>query len=292
MNITPGIWCDGTAVEAGDFYAAVFRDTSVTGTTRYPDEGLPEFQAGMAGEPLTVDVDVAGRRLMLINAGPEFTPNHSISFLLNFDPAALGGEDGARSYLDEVHAALIDGGDELMPLGEYAHSPRYAWVRDRYGVTWQLMLTDPEGDPRPFLTPCLMFAGENQDRAEEATDYWMSVIDDSSRGALHRTADGAVLFTDFLLGGDWFAAMDSAVPQDLAFNEGISLEIRCAGQDGIDRLWRALSSDPAAEQCGWCRDRYGLSWQVVPENIDELMARPGAYGALMGMKKIDVAAFG
>lgn len=282
MRITPNIWCDGTALEAAEFYAGVFREAAITKIVTYPETGLPDFQAHMAGRPLTVDLEIHGRRLTLINAGPEFTPNHSISFLLNF---------GARDHLDAVHAALTDGGEELMELGEYPHSPRYAWVRDKYGVTWQLMLTDPDGDPRPFLTPSLMFGGPNQDKAREATDHWISLIDGSARGNLVEYGNGAVMFTDFTLAGDWFAAMDSAVPQDVEFNEGISLALECPPGAELDRMWAALSEHPEAEQCGWCRDRYGMSWQIIPDNMDELMSRPGAYGALMGMGKIDADGF-
>lgn len=299
MRIIPNIWCDGTALEAAEFYAGIFREGAITKIVTYPEEGLPDFQANMAGRPLTVDVEIHGRPLTLINAGPEFRPNHSISFLLNFDPAAFGDDgddvakrtDLAREYLDEVHDALIDGGESMMELGEYPHSPRYAWIRDRYGVTWQLMLTDPSGEDRPFLTPSFMFGGPNQDKAREATDSWISLIDASARGALVEYDHGAVMFTDLRLAGEWFAAMDSAVPQDTTFNEGISLLVEAAPGEELDRLWNALSSDPAAEQCGWCKDRFGLSWQVVPENMDELMARPGAYGKLMGMKKIEVEEF-
>lgn len=293
MRIIPNIWFDGVAAEAAEFYCGVFREARVVDEARYPSEGLPEFQAHMAGKPLTVDIEIHGRRLSLINAGPEFRPNHSISFLLNFDPSDYaGGVDEAIAYLDSVYDELIaDGGGAMMELGEYPHSRRYAWIHDRHGVTWQLMLTDPAGEDRPFLTPSLMFGGPNQDRAREATDFWMSVVDDSSRGALVEYDHGAVMFTDFRLAGEWFAAMDSAVPQDSTFTEAISLMVECAPGRELDRLWEALSADPAAEQCGWCRDRYGVSWQVVPDNMGELMARPGAYAALMGMTKIDVDGF-
>lgn len=282
MRITPNIWCDGTALEAAEFYAGVFRDSAVTRIVVYPEDGLPDFQAHMAGRPLTVHIEIHGRPLTLINAGPEFRPNHSISFLLNF---------GARARLDAVHDALLEGGESMMELGEYPHSPRYAWIADRYGVTWQLMLTDPKGEPRPFLTPTFMFGGPNQDKAREATDDWISLFDDSARGTLVEYGHGTVMFTDFRLAGDSFAAMDSAVPQDTTFNEAVSLLVECRPGEELDRVWAALSTDPAAERCGWCRDRYGVSWQVVPDTMAELMSRPGSYAALMGMRKIDVDGF-
>jgi predicted 3-demethylubiquinone-9 3-methyltransferase (glyoxalase superfamily) len=102
---------------------------------------------------------------------------------------------------------------------------------------------------------------------------------------------GGVMFSDFTLGNEWIAAMDSGVEQDFSFTEGVSLSVACADQEEIDRLWNALSSVPEAEQCGWCKDRFGVSWQIVPANMDELMQRPGAYQKMMDMKKIEIAGF-
>lgn len=84
--------------------------------------------------------------------------------------------------------------------------------------------------------------------------------------------------------------MDSGVEQPFTFSEGFSLMVKAEGQDDLDRLWAVLSTDPSAEQCGWCRDEFGVSWQIVPRDIEDLMARPGAYARLMEMKKIDIAA--
>src|SRR5699024_9633026 len=131
----------------------------------------------------------------------------------------------------------------------------------------------------------------NQDKAREATDDWISLFDDSERGTLVEYGHGAVMFTDFRLAGDSFAAMGSAVPQDTTFNEAVSLLVECRPGNQLHRVWAALSTDPAAERCGWCRDRYGVSWQVVPDTMAELMSRPGSYAALMGMRKIDVDGF-
>ena len=196
-----------------------------------------------------------------------------------------------------AQARLVDGGGGvMMELGEYPHSARYAWIRDRFGVTWQLMLTNPSGEDRPFLTPSFMFGGANQDKAREATDFWISVIDASARGALVEYDHGAVMFTDFRLADEWFAAMDSAVPQDTTFNEGISLLVEAEPGAELDRLWNELSSDPAAEQCGWCKDRWGLSWQITPRVLSEGIADPDpavakrVFEAMMTMRKIDVAA--
>ena len=277
QRIIPAIWCDGTADEAARFYANVFREGSVV-----------EQAPGLAA---TVSID--GFRLSLINGGDQYAPNPSISCILNFDPLLFGGEDQARAYLDELYERL-SGGGVLMELGEYPFSPRYTWVRDRFGMTWQLMLTDPAGEPRPFILPSFMFGGTNHANAEEATEAWIALFDDAHRGALRRYEEGGpmeagtVMFTDFTLRGTWMTAMDSGAFHDFTFTPGVSMIISCRGQEEIDRYWTGLSAVPEAERCGWCVDRWGVSWQVVPHDIAELMADAATREKILQMDKIDL----
>ena len=275
--ITPAIWCDGTADEAAQFYTDIFRDASVT-----------EQAPGLAAT-----VSIHGFKLSLINGGNQYAPNPSISCILNFDPLLFGGEEQARTYLDELYKRLSTGG-VLMELGEYPFSPRYAWVRDRFGMTWQLMLTDPDGDPRPFVIPSFMFGGTNHANAEEATDAWIALFDNAHRGALYRYKEGgpldagAVMFTDFTLRGTWMAATDSGNFHDFTFTPGVSMIVSCRDQEEIDRYWAGLSAVPEAERCGWCVDRWGVSWQIVPHNIAELMANAATRDKILHMGKIDL----
>lgn len=295
QRIVPCLWFDHKAVEAVTFYTSVFPDARVSATQYYPSEGLLDFQQEFAGKELTVDFEIGGVRFVAINAGPEFTVNPSVSFMLNFDPSR---DPQAREHLDALWAALSEGGAVMMPLGEYPFSRRYGWVQDRYGVTWQFILSDPEGDPRPFIIPSLLFGGAAQNRAGEALDYYREVFPGARVGTVARYPEqtgpagpGDVMFADVELLGQWFALMDSGVEQDVSFNCGVSLIIECADQTELDHYWDALSAVPEAEQCGWCADRFGLSWQIIPVNLGELMASPGAYQKLMQMKKIEIAAF-
>ena len=278
QHITPAIRCNGNAEEAARFYADVFREGSVV-------EQVPGYAA---------TVSAHGFRLSLISGGDQDTPNPSISCILNFDPLLFGGEDQARTYLDELYERLSTGG-VLMELGEYPFSPRYAWVRDRFGMTWQLMLTDPAGEPRPFILPAFMFGGTNHANAEEATEAWIALFDDARRGALRRYAEGGpmeagtVMFTDFTLRGTWMAAMDSGAFHDFTFTPGVSMIVSCRDQEEIDHYWAGLSAVPEAEHCGWCVDRWGVSWQVLPHNIAELMADACTREKLLHMGKIDLA---
>jgi predicted 3-demethylubiquinone-9 3-methyltransferase (glyoxalase superfamily) len=295
QTIVPHIWINRVADDATDFYLSALPDTTVVDRWTYPTEGLLDFQQEFAGQPLTVEFDIAGYRLAMINAGDEFTPTPAISFFLNFDPSQ---RDDARGDLDRTWARLTEGGQILMELGEYPFSPHYGWVADRYGVNWQLMLTDPEGDPRPFVVPNLMFCGPAQNKAHEAVDFYASVFPEASVGtrvhydeATGPVTTDSVVFSEFQIRGEWLTAMDSAVEQPFTFTPGISLLFNARGQEEIDRLWSALSANPEFEQCGWLQDRYGVSWQIAPDNLNQLLERPGAYQKLMDMKKIVIEEF-
>lgn len=298
QNITPNIWFNGNAKEAVDFYVAAFPDARIFDTAYYPnstEEGLADFQQDLAGKELTVDFELGGMRFGAINAGAEFTPNHSISFFVHFDATR---DPQAHEKLDALWNTLLGGGEALMALDTYPWSERYGWVKDKYNVTWQLMLTKDRAEDRPMIMPSLMFSEANTNHAEEAINYYVSVFPDSSVRTLSRygspsgsASAEALMYSDFQLEGQWFAAMDAGDDKGAPFNEGISLVVTCKDQAEIDRLWAQLSTVPEAEQCGWCKDKYGVSWQIVPENMGELMQRPGAFAHLMNMKKLVIADF-
>lgn len=298
-RLTPNIWCNGNAVDMAECYMRPFGHHAViTNITRYPETGLLDFQAHMAGKPLTVDFNIGEIAFTAINAGDEFTPNPAISFILNFDPLNFADAQAARNELERVWDELADHGQILVPLQAHDFSEYYGWVQDRFGLSWQLILTDPKGEPRPNVIPAFLFCGAQQNQAAAAIDYWTGVFPNSVVG--ERTSYGeqtgpatqtAIRFSDFTLDGQWFVAMDSPVEQDFTFTEGISLLVECADQAEIDYFWAALSAVPEAEQCGWCRDRFGVSWQIVPQNIGDLVQRPGAYERLMTMTKIVIDDF-
>ncbi|MGO1507070.1 MAG: VOC family protein [Microbacteriaceae bacterium] len=298
QKIVPNIWFDRNAGEAGEFYAGILPGASAHVSATYPDD-VADWQADFAGEALTVDLDVDGYLLTLINAGSEFRPNPSVSFMLNFDPLRFDGDrDAARSSLDAVWAALADGGTVRMELDEYPFSPRYGWVEDRYGVNWQLILTSPEGESRPFLIPQLTFTEAVDGKAREAAVFYASLFPDAGVGylAVHPPQStgaepGTIMFGEFRLADQWFSMMDGGPDHDFAFDCGVSLEVRVADQDELDHYWDALTAVPEAEVCGWLADKYGLSWQIVPENMGELMERPGAYAKMMEMKKLIIDDF-
>lgn len=302
-KIVPHLWFDREAVEAAKFYASVFPKSRVDSVAPIP----AETPSGPAGSVDIVEFTLFDQPFMSINAGPYFRVNPSISFMVNFDPLFFGAaetrEQEARKKIDEVWEKLTEGGKVMMPLDEYPFSKRYGWVEDRYGVSWQLILTNPEGESRPPIIPSLMFTEQNVGNAEEAINFYVSVFRNSRLGSLHRYGPGqppegdeTIAFGEFMLENQWFTAMDSARVHGFAFNEAISLMVYCDTQDEIDYYWERLSAVPAAEQCGWVKDRYGVSWQISWRMLDQMIKDADedrarrVTEAMLRMKKIDIAA--
>lgn len=284
-RIVPHLWFDKEAKDAAAFYTSVFPDSQLMYSTVLHDTP--------SGDCDFVAFSVLGQEFMAISAGPLFELNPSVSFVISRT---------SRDEIDALWERLADGGEVLMPLGAYPYSERYGWIQDRYGVSWQLILPAEESRLPPVV-PFLIFTGANYGRAEEAIGFYTSVFGNAKQGRTARYGaddaperEGAIMYADFMLEGQWFAASESAQAHDFAFNEAISLVVRCDTQAEIDRYWAKLSAVPEAEQCGWIKDRYGLSWQIVPTVMDDMMRHGSAAQiarvtrAFLAMKKFDVAA--
>jgi predicted 3-demethylubiquinone-9 3-methyltransferase (glyoxalase superfamily) len=283
-KITPHLWFDSEAIEAAEYYAAIFPDSKVIDVTTIPDTP--------GGDTDLVTFQLWSQSFQAISAGPLFSFNPSVSFAVACDTV----ED-----VDRLWARLADGGTPLMPLDTYPFSERYGWIQDRYGLSWQIAYA--AGRPvEQRITPTLTFVGDVCGKAAEAIAFYTSVLPDSSTHFVQHygpgqepDAEGTVQYAAFALAGQGFAAMDSARDHDFAFNEAISFLVYCDDQDELDRYWEALSADPNAEQCGWLKDRYGLSWQIAPSNLDEMLQTGSkeqvarVTKAFLAMKKFDLA---
>lgn len=147
------------------------------------------------------------------------------------------------------------------------------------------------------------FAGDKNGQAEEAIQFYLSVFKNARRGNITRypagmepDKEGTVMFADFSILNHWFAAMDSARNHTFAFNEAISFMVYCNTQEEIDEYWELLSAVPESEQCGWLKDKFGVSWQIVPRAMDKIMSSNSTPDqiarvnqAVLKMKKIDLA---
>jgi predicted 3-demethylubiquinone-9 3-methyltransferase (glyoxalase superfamily) len=150
--------------------------------------------------------------------------------------------------------------------------------------------------PRQKIIPCLWF----DKQAEEAANFYVSLLPDSRIDAVIRAPgdypsgrQGDVLVVEFTLAGSRYTALNGG--PHFKFNEAVSLQIDCEDQAEVDRLTEALSAAPEAEQCGWLKDRYGLSWQIVPRAMTQFLSDPDegvrkrTFEAMMDMKRLNVA---
>lgn len=283
-TITPHLWFDQEANEAADFYVSTFPESRVTSVRTIHDTP--------SGDCDIVSFDLIGQPFMAISAGPAFKFNPSVSFLV-----ACKTKEEVQAMWDR----LSEGGQALMELDSYPFSDLYGWTQDRYGLSWQVMYVgDQEVGQR--ITATLMFVGEVCGKAEEAVNLYASVFADSSVGPIDRYGpgeepekEGTVRYAPFTLAGHQFAAMDSEQAHDFAFNEAISFIVECDTQDEIDYYWNSLTAVPESEQCGWLKDKFGVSWQVSPSRLEKMMRDATeeqldrVTQAFLQMKKFDVA---
>lgn len=288
QKITPCLWFNN-AEEAVNFYTYIFKNSKVGNISYYGEAGY-EIHQKPAGTVLTIEFELNGQAFTALNGGPHFTPNPSISFFVNC---------ATEHEVDRLWEGLSDGGKPLMPLDSYPFSEKYGWVQDKYGISWQLIFPDSEAGQKVF--PSLMFVGEQAGKAEEAIHFYTNVLEPSTVGDIARYGagqqpdeEGTVMYADFKLRNQSFAAMDSAQDHDFNFNEAISLVVNCETQEEIDYYWEKLSAVPKAEQCGWLKDKYGVSWQIVPTVLTEMLQDKDIekserlMTALFQMRKIDI----
>lgn len=283
QKIVPHLWFDTEAVEAAEFYTSLFDDSYI--------ESVVQLHDTPSGDSDTVSLKLYGQDFMFISAGPIFQLNPSISLMVNCS---------TKEEVSRLWGTLSVDGTRLMDLGEYPFSKRYGWVNDRYGVSWQLNYVD-----QPFtqkIVPNLMYVGQQAGKAKEAIEFYTSLFENSKVETTsyydpkeNPAQDGMLQYASFTLAGGQFSAMDSVEEHEFKFNEAFSILVNCDTQEEIDFLWDKLSVVPEAEQCGWLTDRFGVSWQISPSILDEMMAtkdenqKQSVTQAFLQMKKMDIA---
>lgn len=290
QKITPFLWFDGQAEEAIDFYTSIFDGGEVLSIRRHPDGPLEGPMQGMEGKVLTAVFSLGEQQFMALDGGPYFKLNPSVSFFVSC---------ATEAEVDSLWHNLAEGGSVLMPLQAYPFSQKFGWIEDKYGLSWQLNLAQSQQKIAPFL----LFVGPQHGRAEEAIHAYTALFANSEVDHLvHFGSDaageveGTVQHAAFTLNGQAFMAMDSNLGHTFTFNEAISFYVSCATQAEVDYYWENLSADPAAEQCGWLKDKFGFSWQIIPAALPEMLDDPDPEKArrvmetLLQMKKIDIAA--
>ena len=268
-SLYPCIWFDSQAKEATDFYCAAFPNSKIT-----------------ASNPIVTNFELAGFKLMALNGGPMFEPNPSVSFFVYCE---------TDEEITSLWEKLSPGANIMMPLGEYPWSKKYAFFKDKYHVSWQIMMAT-ELPVTQKIVPSLLFVGQSFGKAKEAADFYISVFKNSTlitRSFYEKSemeTEGIVKFSKFVLDGNEFTAMDGAGDHKFGFNEAMSFVIQCDTQQEIDNYWNTFTNDGGEESmCGWCKDKFGVSWQIVPTILGQLMSDPTkgprVIQAFMKMKK-------
>jgi len=270
-NLYPCLWFDGNAREAAEYYCSVFKESEI----RSDNQVVLIFEA-------------SEQKFMLLNGGPGFRINPSISFYVIYE---------STEELDSAWEKLISGGSELMPLNEYPWSKKYGWLQDRFGVNWQLSMGKLREMGQKF-TPSLMFTGKNNGLAENAINLYTSVFRNSYIRFISRyekgenDTEGNIKHAQFVLDNHVFAAMESSLMHNFTFNEGFSFVVECDSQEEIDYFWNKLTEGGEEGQCGWLKDKYGVSWQIIPSILEQLMLVPGkaknVMDAYLKMKKFEI----
>lgn len=287
QKIVPCLWFDKNAEEAVSFYTSIFKSYKIGNINYYGKEGY-EIHHMEEGTILTIEFELEGQKFLALNGGPVFKFNPSVSFFIGCN---------TKEEIDMLWSSLSEGGMILMPLDKYPFSERYGWLQDKYGLSWQIMLMDAEIKQK--IIPTLMFVGDVCGKAEEAMNFYISVFNSSKVGDIFRYSknmepdkEGTIAHASFSIENQEFAAMDSAREHNFNFNEAVSFIINCETQEEIDDYWGKLSNDPKAEQCGWLKDKYGVSWQVVPKILNEILQNKEksekVMKELLQMKKLEI----
>jgi len=283
QKITPFLWFDSQAEEAAKLYTSLFDNAKIEGVRRYGDAG-----PGPKGQVMTLTFQLEGRSFMALNGGPIFA----------FTPAAsLFVTCGMEKQVDTLWKRLSDGGKVLMELQKYPFSEKFGWLVDRFGLSWQLHLLS---GAETVVAPFFMFVGKHFGKTEEAMKYWGSLFKDSAVGRVERYgageqgAEGTVKHARFTLAGQEFMAMDGNGEHAFTFTPAFSLFVDCKTQQEVDGLWEKLSSGGSKGQCGWLEDKYGVSWQIVPTVLGELLGDKDpaksqrVMRAMLKMTKLDI----
>jgi predicted 3-demethylubiquinone-9 3-methyltransferase (glyoxalase superfamily) len=272
QKFSPFLWFDGKAEEAATFYTSIFKNSKIQSVS-----------------PMSTSFTLAGLEFIALNGGPQFKFTPAISFFVNCE---------THREIDESWRKLAAGGAILMELTQYPFSEKFGWVQDKFGVSWQLNLAGRAQSIAPFL----MFVGKQHGRAEEAINFYVSLFKDSKvikierYGSGEEESEGTVKHATFSLNGQEFMAIDSGREHPFTFSEAISLFVRCETQPEIDYFWDELSAGGEKGRCGWLKDKFGVSWQVIPSVLGEMLndeddeKSDRVMQAMLKMDKLDITA--
>lgn len=268
--VYPCIWYDGKGKEAAELYCSLFPDSKITSES-----------------PVVVAFELSGKKFIALNGGPVFQVNPSISLFVTCD---------SKEEANRLWNILIQDGSVYIPIDTYPWSEHYGWLQDRFGLTWQISSSGlKDGNYR--ILPSMLFVGDKFGRVAEAIDFYSGFFAKASTLTMSKYPDGdanagKTLYSEFSLNGAEIIAMDGPGDHKYTFNEGVSLVIECQNQQEIDHYWSKLSEGGEESMCGWLKDRFGVSWQVVPVQLSQWMndseKAASVMESLLKMQKIEI----
>lgn len=268
--VYPCLWFDSNAKEAAELYCSLFKNSAI-----------------VSESPVVVTFEINGKKIMGMNGGPMFKINPSISLVANCDSV---------EETNRIWEILVKDGSVYIPIGTYPWSDRYGWLQDRFGLTWQISSLGEKNRELRIL-PSLLFVGNKFGRAEEAIQFYSGIFKDSSTLTMTKYPEsdanaGRVMYSEFSLNGAEIIVMDGPGDHKYDFNEAVSLVIECENQQEIDHYWEALTEGGEESMCGWLKDKFGVSWQVVPKILTKLMndpeKAPKVFESFKNMRKLEI----
>ena len=271
-EIYPCLWFDGQAKAAAEFYGNVFPDSKI-----------------ISHNPMVTMWELYGQKFMGLDGGPLFKANSSISFFVTCE---------TNDEVDDIWNKLSGNAKIMMPLTRYDWSEYYGFLTDQFGISWQVY-KGKMSEVNQKIVPCFLFTDQHFGKANEAVHFYSSTFSNSKiEGILlydekEIPRKNIVKHSQFVINGNVFMAMDGPGTHNFSFNEAISFVINCDTQEQIDYYWSTFTEDGGKEgNCGWCKDKFGVSWQIVPSILGELMNDPErsqrVTKAFMQMKKFDI----
>jgi len=229
-----------------------------------------------------------GIPFVALNGTPAFTHNESVSLFVYCK---------SDERINFWYEKLSEGGSVNMPLGKYDWCPKYTWVRDKFGVSWQLDIEKINSPQK--IVPSFMFVNEKFNLVKEAINHYTSIFANSKvimeypYDKSMNLPEGTLLFAQFKLNEYLMNAMSGgAIEHNFDFNESISFIINCDTQEEVGYYWQKLTEGGEEVECGWLKDKFGISWQVVPTILNELLRDPQKSSKVMDavftMKKFNI----
>ena len=281
QKIIPFLWFNDQAEEAMNFYTSIFKDAKIV--------SLRRSGPGKDARVFTGTFQIEGQEFYALNGGPHFKFSPANSFFVSCSDI---------SEIETLWQELSQGGTTLMPLDKYPSSEKFGWIQDKFGISWQLNLGDSTG---PKIKPFLMCVNEKAVKAEEAMQFYNSVFNNSNivkllkYGPGEGGVEGTLKMATFNLENQTFMASDSHHPHAFGFTPAFSFFVHCTTQTEVDMFWDKLSAGGAKSQCGWLTDKFGVSWQIIPNLLGQLLGDKDpvksarVMKAMLQMHKIDMA---